>query len=102
MCIRDSNPPYIPSGKIKTLPPGVRKYEPLQALDGGRDGLDGYRSILSGLQEHASRPALLVLEVGVEVAAAAKTLCTQEAAVVSLNVVKDYQGHDRVIVARLE
>lgn len=96
-----SNPPYIPGSKIKTLSPEIKDHEPLRALDGGRDGLDSYRSLLSGLREHATPSALLVMEIGVEVADAVKELCKQVATVVSLKVIKDYQGYDRVVVARL-
>ena len=96
-----SNPPYIPSSKIKTLSPEIKDHEPTRALDGGRDGLDSYRSLLSGLREHATPSALLVMEIGVEVADAVKELCKQVAMVASLKVIKDYQGHDRVVVARL-
>ncbi|HEY9765590.1 MAG TPA: peptide chain release factor N(5)-glutamine methyltransferase, partial [Chroococcales cyanobacterium] len=38
-----SNPPYIPSEEISTLEPEVRDFEPILALDGGKDGLDLYR-----------------------------------------------------------
>jgi len=41
-----SNPPYIPSAEIKTLSPEVRQ-EPMSALDGGEDGLDLIRKILT-------------------------------------------------------
>ena len=41
-----SNPPYIRSGEIATLATEVRDYDPLVALDGGKDGLDAYRAIL--------------------------------------------------------
>lgn len=40
-----SNPPYIPTQDIKTLDKNVREYDPLLALDGGKDGLDFYRII---------------------------------------------------------
>ena len=44
-----SNPPYIPSSDIAGLSTEVREYDPLAALDGGPDGLDIYRRIITGL-----------------------------------------------------
>ena len=38
-----SNPPYIPSGKLKDL--SVSKYEPRLALDGGMDGMSSIRTL---------------------------------------------------------
>ena len=40
-----SNPPYVARGDIASLAPDVRDYDPALALDGGADGLDGYRAI---------------------------------------------------------
>ena len=40
-----SNPPYIAHGDIATLAPEVSAFDPPRALDGGIDGLDGYRAI---------------------------------------------------------
>ena len=39
-----SNPPYIPTGQIETLDRSVREYEPVEALDGGMDGLSFHRA----------------------------------------------------------
>lgn len=41
-----ANPPYIPSEEIPGLMRDVRDYEPLDALDGGRDGISLYKKIL--------------------------------------------------------
>jgi len=59
-----SNPPYIPSGEIATLQPEVRLFDPLLALDGGRDGLDAYRVIASGAIEHLSPHGRVAVEIG--------------------------------------
>lgn len=50
-----SNPPYITTGEMETLPHSVKDYEPHLALHGGEDGLDFYRSIASKFR-HALKP----------------------------------------------
>lgn len=40
-----SNPPYIPTSDISKLDKTVYQYDPLLALDGGKDGLDYYRTL---------------------------------------------------------
>ncbi|GAB5366769.1 hypothetical protein AAMO2058_001171800 [Amorphochlora amoebiformis] len=42
-----SNPPYIPSRLLKSLDPVVREHEDPRALDGGSDGLDLIRQIVT-------------------------------------------------------
>ena len=54
-----SNPPYVARGDIASLAPEVRDYDPALALDGGADGLDGYRAIAADAPPAAGagRPA---------------------------------------------
>jgi release factor glutamine methyltransferase len=59
-----TNPPYVESGVIATLAPGVRDYEPRQALDGGLDGLDAYRAIAAQVPRLMAERACLVAEFG--------------------------------------
>ena len=59
-----SNPPYIPSAEIATLDPEVAGHEPREALDGGPDGLDAYRTILSALPDLLAPEGAVFLEVG--------------------------------------
>jgi len=56
-----SNPPYIPTAEIAGLSPEVRK-EPIVALDGGDDGLDIIRSIISLAPEFLCSDGILLLE----------------------------------------
>jgi release factor glutamine methyltransferase len=60
-----SNPPYIPSDEIAALAPEVRDFDPRLALDGGCDGLDGYREIAAATQEILAPGGYLVVELGV-------------------------------------
>jgi release factor glutamine methyltransferase len=60
-----SNPPYIPRGEIAGLMPEVAAHEPASALDGGLDGLDAYRAILTALPGLLAPGGRAVLEVGI-------------------------------------
>ena len=59
-----SNPPYIETAVIEGLDDDVRKFDPMIALDGGRDGLDAYRQIASCGPQVVRTGGLVVLEVG--------------------------------------
>jgi release factor glutamine methyltransferase len=56
-----ANPPYVPSALIASLAPEVRG-EPLLALDGGSDGLDLIRRIVSGAKPHFKPGGVLLME----------------------------------------
>ncbi|HVY20535.1 MAG TPA: peptide chain release factor N(5)-glutamine methyltransferase [Bauldia sp.] len=58
------NPPYIAHGEIASLPVDVRDYDPHIALDGGDDGLDAYRAILSDLDRVLAEDGVAFLEIG--------------------------------------
>ncbi len=57
-----SNPPYIPSGLIEDLEPIVKRHEPHIALDGGEDGLESSKKIISGALNGLSKGGWLILE----------------------------------------
>ena len=59
-----SNPPYIESAAIPGLMLEVAQYEPVQALDGGADGLDAYRLIVADLPRLLRPQGRAVLELG--------------------------------------
>ena len=46
-----TNPPYVKSGAIASLPRFVRDFAPLTAIDGGADGLFFHRAIMSGAKD---------------------------------------------------
>lgn len=95
-----SNPPYIPGGAIEGLMPEVRDYEPVQALDGGRDGLDFYRRITAGAGAHLFGGGMLFFEIGCDQAA---EVCgfMESSGFLEVHVVKDYAGLDRVVYGTL-
>jgi release factor glutamine methyltransferase len=59
-----SNPPYICSGDIASLPPEVRAFDPTFALDGGADGLDAVRAIARGLPHVLDSDGIVAVEIG--------------------------------------
>jgi release factor glutamine methyltransferase len=60
-----SNPPYVARGDIATLAPEVRMFDPTLALDGGADGLDGYRAVAAMARKLLKPGGILVLELGI-------------------------------------
>jgi len=71
-----SNPPYIPSAVCAELDPVVRDHEPLQALDGGADGLAAIRAIVAGAPRALAPEGVLLLEHHHDQSAAAMELLT--------------------------
>jgi len=59
-----SNPPYIPSAEIAALARDVREYEAREALDGGPDGLEAYRSLAPILKRNLGPDGVALLEIG--------------------------------------
>lgn len=59
-----SNPPYIPSQDILHLDKNVRLYDPHLALDGGKDGLTAYRTIIPQAPAFLKPNGILLLEIG--------------------------------------
>lgn len=89
-----SNPPYIARDEIAKLAPELA-FEPMQALDGGPDGLDFYRDWLPWAFEHLSQGGSALLEIGFDQAESVEKLATN-AGFQKVNILRDYSGHPRV------
>ncbi len=94
------NPPYIPSGEIGELPPEVRDYEPVEALDGGREGLDFYTAIIPRLETWLRPGGLAAFEIGADQALPVTDLM-RAAGFKKLETHLDYRQLDRVVTGRL-
>ena len=93
-----ANLPYIPTGDLESLPPDIRLYEPLAALDGGPDGLESIRTLLKQVPRLSGCGAL-VLEVGDGQAQEVVRLCAG-AGFAQVHARRDLAGTERVIVAK--
>lgn len=91
-----SNPPYIASPEIPKLDRDVREHDPLLALDGGPDGLDAYRILLSEAGRLLKPGGLMVLEIGYDQAGALRHLA-QATGLEVLKVVHDLSGNPRCV-----
>ena len=95
-----SNPPYIPSDDISGLPPEVRVWEPLQALDGGPDGLDIVRALLAAVPRVLAPGGWLIMEFGYGQQKEVENL-TRASALELVRLVNDLQRIPRTLVARM-
>lgn len=95
-----SNPPYIESRNLLKCMPEVSQYEPFQALDGGKDGLDYYRFIAPVAWKKLEENGLLALEIGDTQASSVVALLEEGSHYRDIRVVQDYSGYDRVVLAR--
>jgi len=93
-----SNPPYIPTGDLKNLQAEVQK-EPTTALDGGEDGLNFYRKIISAAPEFLFENGFLAVEVGINQADEVKKFF-DENNFVEVEIFQDLAGLDRVVAGR--
>jgi len=94
-----SNPPYIPTTEIANLQPEIR-YEPAIALDGGRDGLDFYRRIVDLAPNYLNKCGFLIMEMGFNQRKSIENIFKKSGNFQIIEIVKDYNNIDRVIVAR--
>ncbi|MDO4517841.1 MAG: peptide chain release factor N(5)-glutamine methyltransferase [Bacillota bacterium] len=98
-----SNPPYIKHNTIAVLQEEVKKYEPISALDGGKDGLDFYRTIVDEAAEWLKPGGELLLEIGHDQGEDLRKLIRDKGLYTPAVVIKDLRGRDRVVsCARLD
>lgn len=90
-----SNPPYIPTSDLAALDIQVQK-EPRAALDGGEDGLLFYRTILRRYRGALRAGGAFLFEIGFDQRDALFSLAALEG--MHGMCLKDFAGHDRVVV----
>jgi release factor glutamine methyltransferase len=94
-----ANLPYVPRADLETLAPEVARFEPRLALDGGEDGLELVRALVSQAMDLLVPGGNLLLEVGIGQAEAVRALCG-EAGLTDVAARPDLGGILRVVRAR--
>ena len=95
-----SNPPYIESEEIKRLQTEVKNYDPKLALDGGNDGLNFYKKIITEAPKHLTPNGRILFEVGYNQSEIVKKLLTENFK--DIIIVKDFNNIDRVVMAQFK
>jgi release factor glutamine methyltransferase len=88
------NPPYVAEGA--EVGPGVREYEPDEALFAGKEGLDAYRALAPQLPRLLEKGGLAAVEIGSDQAKAVTKLLRRDG--LHAQVTKDFAGHDRALL----
>jgi release factor glutamine methyltransferase len=95
-----SNPPYIHRLEIQNLAREIKDHEPFVALDGGEDGMDFFRGIISRAPSYLRKGGWLLLEVGEDQGEKAAGLMEQEGFFSRPERIKDFSGIERVVKAQ--
>ena len=93
-----SNPPYIPTGVMRSLPHEVKDFEPDLALEGGADGLDIFRRLLNAAPYMLRAGGLFACELYEGALDAASELCRQ-AGLSDVRIVHDLTDRPRIVRA---
>jgi release factor glutamine methyltransferase len=93
-----ANLPYIPGAELAGLPVEVR-YDPVVALDGGPDGLATIHKLIESMRGKLSSNSLIALEVGSGQAGPVRDILAHSN-YRDISLRKDYQGAERILIAR--
>ncbi len=94
-----SNPPYIRTDDIENLQPEIKEWEPVDALDGGRDGLDFYRMLIPSAGRFLKDNGIIMLELGFGQSSDVAGIL-ELSGYTQIEIIKDYAGTERIIKAR--
>ena len=94
-----SNPPYIPTAMLSDLQPEVAQHEPPAALDGGEDGLDCIRHLVTTAPTYLQSGGLWLVELMAGQAAAVAQLLTAAGSYKNIQIHADLAGIERFVLA---
>lgn len=95
-----SNPPYIGSKEQGTVEPNVDQFEPAMALYGGENGTEVIERLIAESVDFLLPGGFLIFETSPIIMDACLEIVNGHSQFASCDVIKDYSGHRRVVVAR--
>lgn len=96
-----ANLPYIPTDEIKNLPPEIKLFEPLAALDGGEGGLEKIAAFLVEVPDKLASGGYFLLEVGQGQDIRVQTMAQKALPQAEVRVFPDLAGIPRVVLGHL-
>ncbi len=94
-----SNPPYIVTDELTGLQNEVVEHEPVTALNGGTDGLDFIRRIITEAPCYLKPGGRLIMEIGYDQSDSVTALLKSIDRFADFTIKKDLSGIERMVVA---
>lgn len=94
-----SNPPYIPTTELPQLQPEVFHHEPHLALDGGKDGKDAIRHLVTVSPQYLQSGGFWLIEMMAGQAQDIVTMLSAQGDYCNIAVIPDLAGIDRFVLA---
>jgi release factor glutamine methyltransferase len=91
-----ANLPYIPTGKLEKL--AVTRFEPVLALDGGKDGLQLIERLIKQLKTLLATGGIILLEIESSQGESAPQIASKYFPRSEIHIVKDLAGLSRLMV----
>jgi release factor glutamine methyltransferase len=93
-----ANLPYVMSAEVPTLEPELRLYEPMEAFDGGVDGLTLIGQLLADAPHYLKTGGAVVLEMDPRQVNRARELALEAFINATVRILPDLAGRPRVLV----
>lgn len=93
-----TNLPYIPHEDLPFLDKDVIQYEPLAALDGGKEGLEVYQEFFNTIGSHLNTGAHIYCEIGHNQGTKIMEMAVKKLPKSRISLIKDYANKDRIVI----
>jgi release factor glutamine methyltransferase len=94
-----SNPPYVPGERIESLQTEIKLYEPVLALDGGKDGMEKIRDIVLFAGQYLKKDGKLIIEIDSTQGKSVISFSDKTRLYKDSQIKKDLAGLDRIFIA---